>query len=139
MAAEPRAIRIITFSGKQEDWQKWKQQFTAVATGRGYRAVLYSDKVPPAEDVVLDLAADANQIWVRNSNTQAYGDLVLSCMDDVSFEIIDGLTTNELLSGDAALAFCQLGNYWEPNTRSTLNHLIKKFQMEILKNVKITQ
>ena len=129
MVAEPRAIRIIAFLGKQEDWQKWKQQFTAVATRRGYWAILYGDEVPPAENIVLDLAADANQIQVRNSNTQAYGDLVLACMDDVSFEIIDGLTTDELPSRDAGLAFCQLGNYWEPNTRSTLIHLIKKFQI----------
>ena len=133
MAAEPRAIRIITFSGKQEDWQKWKQQFTAVATGRGYRAILYDNEVPLAEDIALDPDADTDQICIRNRNTQAYRDLVLACTDDVSFEIIDGSTTDELPSRDTALAFQQLGNYWEANTRSTLNHLIKKFQIETLK------
>ena len=105
MAAEPRAIRIITFSGKQEDWQKWKRQFTVVAKGRRYKAILYGDEVPLAEDIALDLAANADQIWVRNSNTQAYGDLVLACTDDVSFEIINGSTTDELPSRDAVLVF----------------------------------
>ena len=111
MVAEPKAIRIIAFSGKQEDWQKWKRQFTAVATGRGYKAILYGNEVPLAEDVVLDPAADMDWIQIRNSNTQAYGDLVLACTDDVSFEIIDGSTTDELPSGDVALVFRILRNY----------------------------
>ena len=136
MAAEPRAIRIISFSGQQEDWRKWQRQFTVVARVRGYKSVLYGEEVPPAEDVNLDPAADADQIRVRNSNLQAYGDLVLACTDDVSFEIIDSAVSDDLPSGDAAEAFRLLRNYWEPNTRATLNLLIKQYQLESLKNVK---
>ena len=58
-----------------------------------------------SQDAAFNQAADANQIQVRNSNTQAYGNLVLACMDNISFEIIDGLTTDELQSRNAALAF----------------------------------
>ena len=138
MAVEPRVIRVIPFSGKHDDWRKWNRQFIAVARVRGYCAVLMGEEVPPAEDATLDpaVAAEAAQIRLRNYNSQAYGDLVLACTDDVSFEIIDGAVTDELPNGDAALAFRNLETYWEPNTRATLSRLIKQYELATLKNMK---
>ena len=110
MALEPRAIRVISFSGKQPDFRKWRKQFTAVAGTRGYLPVLLGDEVPPPFDAVLDPAADAEQIRIRNANNQAYGDLILACTDDSSFEILDAAVTDVLPGGDAALAFQSLQN-----------------------------
>ena len=38
--SEEKSIRIIAFSGKQNDWRVWSQKFLAVAEKRGYRKVL---------------------------------------------------------------------------------------------------
>ena len=107
--------------------------------GRGYKAILYGKEVPPTEDLALDPVADANWIHIRNSNKQAYRDLVLACTDNVSFEIIDSAVLDKLLSRDAAEGFQQLGNYWEPNMQSMLNYMIKKYQLETLKMLKTIQ
>ena len=40
MTDKSKAIRIIAFSGKQEDWNCWSKQFLATKTARGHREVL---------------------------------------------------------------------------------------------------
>jgi len=75
MAETIKTIRVIPFSGKDEDWNRWSKTFMATATAKGYREVL----VPliPDEDASLE------------DNIQAYNDLILSCQEDISFGIID--------------------------------------------------
>ena len=38
-----KAIRVITFSGKKNDWRKWLKIFLLVAEKREYRAILEKD------------------------------------------------------------------------------------------------
>ena len=38
-----KAIRVITFSGKKNDWRQWSKNFLAVAEKREYQAILEKD------------------------------------------------------------------------------------------------
>ena len=70
-----KTIRIIPFSGKEEDWNRWSKTFLATATVKGYKDVL----IPVDDDEDAEL----------EDNIVAYNDLILSCQEDISFGIID--------------------------------------------------
>ena len=38
-----KAIRIVTFTGKRNDWRQWSKKFLAVAERREYRVILEMD------------------------------------------------------------------------------------------------
>ena len=38
-----KAIRIVTFTGKRNDWSQWFKKFLAVAERREYRVILEMD------------------------------------------------------------------------------------------------
>ena len=62
--SEIKSIRIIPFSGKSEDWNRWSKTFLATATAKGYREVL-----KPSDPA---LKADPEL------NVQVYNDLVVT-------------------------------------------------------------
>lgn len=102
MADTIKTIRIIPFSGKEEDWNRWSKTFLATATAKGYREVLK----PADED------ADADE----DLNIQAYNDLILSCQEEISFGIIDESISETFPDGDARVAWKNLCVKFEPNT-----------------------
>ena len=38
-----KAIRVITFSGKKNNWRQWSKKFLVVAEKREYQAILEKD------------------------------------------------------------------------------------------------
>ena len=102
MADTIKTIRIIPFSGKEEDWNRWSKTFLATATAKGYREVLK----PADED------ADADE----DLNIQAYNDLILSCQEEISFGIFDESISETFPDGDARVAWKNLCVKFEPNT-----------------------
>ena len=89
-----KTIRIIPFSGKEEDWNRWSKTFLATATVKGYKDVL----IPIDADVDAEL----------EDNVLAYNDLILSCQEDISFGIIDESVSETFPDGDARLAWKNL-------------------------------
>ena len=73
-----KTIRILNFDGKTDDYSKWERKFLAQAKIRGYVAILTGTlgSLEPKEKVL-------------EMNDAAYGGLILACMDDVSFNIVD--------------------------------------------------
>jgi len=45
-----KAIRIIPFSGKQQDWRMWSKKFLARALMKGYKEVLLGTVQEPTTD-----------------------------------------------------------------------------------------
>ena len=72
-----------------------------------YIDVLLGNEVPPAHNHVLNPDDDvaANLLRMGETNNQAYRDLILACMDDTSFEIINTAVSDSLPDRNAALAF----------------------------------
>jgi hypothetical protein len=116
-----KAIRIIPFSGKDEDWNRWSKTFLATATIKGYREILQPND-PTTE---ID----------KKGNMFAYNDLVLSCQDDVTFGIIDESISQDYPDGDARLAWSNLKKRFEPNTGAAKVQLKLEFSQLKLENV----
>ena len=113
-----QTIRILQFSGKDEDWNRWSKTFIATAGIRGYRKALIADEeddMPTAE-----------------INLKAYNDLLLSCQDDVTFGIVEEATSEMFKEGDARVAWNNLKKKFEPNTGAAKVHLKLEFQQMTL-------
>jgi len=108
-----KAIRIIPFSGKEEDWNRWSKTFLATATAKGNREVIKPETPTTKAD-------DAK-------NVQVYNDLVLSCQDDITFGIVDESVSTDFPDGDARLAWAKLQEKFEPKTGAAKVQLKKEF------------
>ena len=108
-----KTIRIIPFSGKEEDWNRWSKTFLATATVKGYKDVL--------------IPIDADEDAEIEDNVLAYNDLILSCQEDISFGIIDESVSESFPDGDARLAWKNLHDRFEPNTGAAKVPLKQEF------------
>jgi hypothetical protein len=115
-----KTIRIIPFSGKEEDWNRWSKTFMATATVKGYKDVL--NPIDPDEEATLE------------DNVLAYNDLILSCQEDISFGIIDESVSETFPDGDARLAWRNLRARFEPNTGAAKVQLKQEFHQLKLSN-----
>ena len=111
--SELRSIRILPFSGKTEDWNRWSKTFLATATAKGYRQVL-----KPSDPTIK---ADSDL------NIQVYNDLILSCQEEITFGIVDESISADFPDGDARLAWKNLQEKFEPNTGAAKVQLKQEF------------
>ena len=109
-----KTIRVLPFSGKEEDWNRKSKTFLSTATSRGYWEVL-----KPTNEKVL---ADADK------NINAYRDLMLACQDDVTFGIIEESVSRDFPDGDARLEWKNLCDKFEPTTGAMKVRLKSEFQ-----------
>lgn len=56
--SEEKAIRVISFDGKIENWRVWKLKFMAKSTQGGYKGVLDGTVSVPKESDTLDETTD---------------------------------------------------------------------------------
>ena len=116
-----RTLKIVPFSGKKEDWNRWSKTFLAASTVRGYREVIK----PTNEDVPAD----------SKKNIQAYNDLMMSCENEVSFGVVDESISTQFPDGDARLAWKNLFKKYEPSTGAMKVELKLQFQQSTLSDV----
>ena len=70
----------------------------------------------------------------RNANDKAYNDLILACVSEIGFAIVDESVTKELPDGDAELAWRELQRRFEPDTSADKVKLKKEFNASKLSN-----
>ena len=128
-ATTEKMIRIIPFSGKEEDWRMWSRKFLARAKMREYKEILTGSEKAPAASLVIDESTDAGKKQKLNkiANKKAYNDLLLSCKDEISFGAVDEATTTSLPDGDAYQAWMNLKARFEAETPATKIQLKKEF------------
>lgn len=117
-----KAIRVIPFSGKSEDWNRWSKTFLATTTAKGNREVIKPTGNNPGP-------ADADK------NTAVYNDLILSCQDDITFGIVDESVSANHPDGDARIAWEKLREKFEPSTGAAKVQLKKEFHQLKLSSV----
>ena len=124
-----KTVKIVPFTGKKEDWNKWSKKFLAQAKYKGFREALEGKQEVPAADTELDPDDDDDKkkIKARKANDMAYNVLILSVEDDVSFNAVDTAVTTELPDGSAALAWQRLKLRWQPTTMTTRFELEAEF------------
>ena len=107
--SEEKSIRIIAFSGKQNDWRVWSQKFLAVAEKRGYRKVLTG-----ALTLTSTSSAEEKQLGIN-----AYNDLLIAMTENISFGLVDESKSSVYPDGDAAKAWKKLMKRLESQTSAS--------------------
>ncbi len=140
-----KAIRIEPFSGKQEDWQVWSEQFLARARRKGFKDILKGKVTVPTDDEMNASNMSADDVKkmkrIRELNDVAYEALLLlidgkSQSGRVAFKIVSGSKSEALPDGDATLAWSRLNKKYEPKTAPSRLMLKKKFTSSVLRNVR---
>ena len=119
---DEKAIRILTFSGKKEDWMMWSDKFMAKSMMKGYDEILDGTMLVP-DDKTTTLTPSQEE--ARKLNKMAYNELILACTDKIVFGIVKNAKSDNLKKGDAKLAWDRLKTRYEPNTGTELLALIK--------------
>ena len=123
--SDEKAIRILNFNGKPEEWAIWSGKFLARARRKGYRDVLLGKVTVPSEGRKLK-DTDTVEKQNRGHNIAAYEDLILS-MDGsteagrVAFGIVNNARSDKLTEGDTHLAWTRLTGKYE--SKSAPNRL----------------
>ena len=97
---DEKAIRVLNFSGKQDDWDMWSRKFLAMAYRKKYQGVLTGKTPIPKESAIL---TNDDEKKAAKANTRAYSDLMLSC-SNITFGIVESAVTNDNPNGDSTMA-----------------------------------
>ena len=103
-----KAIQIITFTGKRDDWRQWSKKFPTLTERREYRMVLETDMDE------LEVTGDDR----KKKNSAAYNDLLLTMTDDASFGLVDEASSTDYPEGDARVAWSKLMQRFESQTNT---------------------
>ena len=96
-----KAIRVLAFTGKKNDWTMWEAKYKARARTKGWLNIMDGSVVAPDATATLTAQADIDK---RDKNDEGYSDLLLSMNEEISFGLVNEAKTNELPDGDLALA-----------------------------------
>ena len=136
-----KSIRIISFSGKKEDWSVWEEKFLARARRKGYKKILKGKEKAPKDSIVIDNSNAAGKELERmqEANENAYEDLILSIntknkSGEVAFAIIKGCKTTEFADGDAFISWTRLLDKYASKSTPLLLKLKKEFTNSVMKN-----
>ena len=121
-----KSIRVVTFSGKKNDWRQWSKKFLAVSEKKEYRIILEKD---PDE---IEKTAEEK----KKMNSMAYNDLLLSMTEDVSFGLVDESASTTYPEGDARTAWGKLMQRYESQSNASRVKLMGQFSGSRLKKNK---
>ena len=129
------AIRVIRFSGKEEDWPYWEEKFLSRARRKGFKEILLGKISIKTETEHLALT-DAGQIKdsteKREKNATAFEELVLSIDTNttkgrVAFKLVKSCKNSDYPDGHAFKAWTKLINKFVPKSAPSLLKLKRAF------------
>jgi hypothetical protein len=130
------SIKVIKFSGRQQDWIAWQVQHLARCSRKGLREVMDGTEKGPteAEEALLEPTKDADKpkIALVAKNKETYSDLILCMMygtphGNVAFNIIWQSTSTDYVNGNAVEAMARLKKRYQPDTAPEFARLLKLF------------
>ena len=89
-----KTIRILTFSGKKEDWMMWSDKFMAKAMMKGYDEILDGTLIVPDDKRTKPTAS---QKEARKLNKLESNELILACTDKIAFGIVKNAKADDLM------------------------------------------
>ena len=99
--AELKSTRVVPFSGKNDDWDTWQIKHVGRARVRGtYGVLMGTTKIPK---IASGKAATDPENEIIELNNIAYNDLLQSCSEANSFNLVRTRNTDDLPDGSAAL------------------------------------
>jgi len=104
-----KSLKVIVFSGKQDDWRFWEVKFLVRARRKGFRELLLGKKTIPTDSEVLSetVPAEKIKIEIHKANKLAFEELVLSIDTSqpkgrVAFQSICSCRSTDYKNGNAA-------------------------------------
>jgi hypothetical protein len=133
-------IHVVIFSGKQEEWENWKEKFFIKAAIGGYEGILNGDdSISPTHkaDDNSKIRLTEDQQLIVDLNKKGFGDLVLSidCTTPnvkVVFGIVKGSKENENPGGNLRMAYLCLKSKYEPSTTPQAMKLTQESNLKTL-------
>ena len=125
-----KAIHVIPFSGKTEDYGVWVHKFKAVAMFRGYDDILDLKTDPVDVHVKEEGQTDEEKKKIEDlkaKNKKAYVDLILSSLEKSAFQIVKMSRTSNFPEGDAREVWFRLKKQYEPDTNIVKIELQRRF------------
>ena len=129
-----KSVKIIYWSGKEEDWSMWSTKFKMRGIARGYGDILTGDKQEKTKDeidAITDNDLKKKDLEIKKSAREGYMDLVMSMQDIKSFNIVKE-HENKLYS-----AWSALQDEYEPTTPEALIEEIEAYNESKLNDVKV--
>jgi len=138
---EEKSLKVIVFSGKQEDWKFWEVKFLARARRKGFREILLGTVKIPKDSEKFDLTVPAEKALseIRDKNELAFEELVLSIDTSegdgrVAFQAVCCCKSNDYMNGNAADAWKRLTDKYAPNMAPIKLELKSEFQKTKLRD-----
>ena len=132
-----KAVQVLPFSRKREDWRMWSRKFLARAKIKGYKGLLTGAETPPDASTMLDPnnAQHVVDIRLRNMNELAYSKLLLACQEDVCFDAVNKAMTTEQPERLVSLAWANLIAWYKLRTSAMKIKLKQEFIKSKLESV----
>jgi len=136
---EEKNLKVIAFSGKQDDWKFWEVNFLARARRKGFSEILLGKETIPKDDEKFDLTnpVEKAKSKICEKNELAFKELILL----IDTTRGDGHVTFQAVcccknkNGNAANAWAWLTAKYMPNVAPIKLELKSEFQQSKLWNV----
>ena len=143
---ELKAIKVLKFEGKENEWERWSEKFVALARARGFAGILLgTEQAPNADEDIERKKSDGSfelteaerkeKKRLRQANGNAYINLQLSC-EDLPYDLVSLAKTDELPDGCARDAWERLTSEYDLTEGEDKITLLTMFQQNQLEDVK---
>ena len=127
-------VRLIKFDGSETAWHEWSIKTLQLAKSKGFRHVYAKDTKPIDDDAYL-VSTDDDEKKKYELNDKAYQLLILS-VSGIAFGIVNSAKTDDLMDGDAFLAWQYLEDRYAPHQVTDLIQLTGEFNDCTLESTK---
>ena len=143
---ELKAIKVLKFTGKESEWDRWSETFVALARARGFAGILLGTEQAPNADEEIDrkksdgsyeLTDDERKEKkrLRQANGNAYINLQLSC-EELPYDLVSLAKTEELPDGCTRDAWERLTSECDLTEGEDKITLLTMFQQNQLEDVR---
>ena len=143
---EIKAIRVLPFSGLQQDWDEWSEKYQGIAAERGYLQVMLGKEDVPMDALNIDQQVKSKYLiqeaerkqkhLARKRNQKGYQDLQL-LTSKLAFQLVSLTKMEEVPNGSVAKAWASLKDENNPSEGEDEIKLLEDFQNNKLLNVKV--
>ena len=142
---ELKAIKVLKFTGKENEWDHWSEKFVALARARGFAGTLLdTEKAPRADEEIDKNKADGSyelteaerkeKKRLRQANGNAYINLQLS-FEELPYDMVSLAKTEELPDGWTRGAWERLTSEYDLTEGEDKITLLSMFQQNQLEDV----
>ena len=102
------AIKVLNFTGKKEEWSKWREKFLAKARRSGIKDILLGNLTIPKTNNELNKEPDKGKKMMNIFDLNEFAHIlsidVKTSSDKVAFNMVKGCKSKDHTEGNTAMA-----------------------------------